>query len=328
MIRLAVRCRPEQAEVVLAELVQLAPGGVEEEAGNGWVEYAIYGAEGELPDLGEVEAAAGEDLVEITSERIPDDWADRWRDFHEPTVLAGGRVVIRPAWHESPEPTALDVVIDPGQAFGTGAHPTTRMCVDLLVRLADDGRASGLLADLGTGSAVLAITAAKLGWSPVLGVDHEEAALEAARENAEANGVGLDVARINLREHAAPHAPTIVANLVAPVLRDVAALMTEAPQNLIISGLLGGEAEDVAGAFARHGLDDHEAPRLWRLVSAAPNCLKDLTSPRGRVRTCHSQCSSTTLSSGSTSSRFSSPSVPRTATACSWQRPPRPARRR
>ena len=89
---------------MLAELVQLAPGGVEEEAGPGWVEYAIYGAEGELPDLGEVEAAAGDDLVEITSEKIPDDWADRWRDFHEPTVLAGGRVVIRPTWHASPEP--------------------------------------------------------------------------------------------------------------------------------------------------------------------------------------------------------------------------------
>ena len=85
---------------MLAELVQLAPGGVEEEAGTGLVEYAIYGAEGELPDLGEVEAAAGDDLVEITSEKIPDDWADRWRDFHEPTVLAGGRVVIRPDWHD------------------------------------------------------------------------------------------------------------------------------------------------------------------------------------------------------------------------------------
>ena len=200
MIRLAVRCRPEQAEIVLAELVQLAPGGVEEESGPGWVEYAIYGAEGELPDLGEVEAAAGDDLVEITSEKIPDDWADRWRDFHEPTVLADGRVVIRPVWRETrPTPDALDVVIDPGQAFGTGAHPTTRMCVELLVRLADQGHASGPLVDLGTGSAVLAIVAAKLGWSPVLGVDHELAAIEAAAENAAANGVEIDFERINLR---------------------------------------------------------------------------------------------------------------------------------
>ncbi|HYH62483.1 MAG TPA: 50S ribosomal protein L11 methyltransferase [Solirubrobacterales bacterium] len=254
MIRLAVRCRPEQAEVVLAELVQLAPGGVEEEAGDGWIEYAIYGAEGELPDLGEVEAAAGEDLVEITSERIPDDWADRWRDFHEPTVLADGRVVIRPAWHESPEPAALDVVIDPGQAFGTGAHPTTRMCVEMLVWLRDNGRASGPLADLGTGSAVLAIVAAKLGWTPVLGVDHETAALDAAAENAVLNEVEMDFERANLRQNPPPSAPTVVANLTAPVLRDVAKNLIDAPANLVLSGLLTDEAADVANEFAPHGL--------------------------------------------------------------------------
>lgn len=255
MIRLAVKCRPDVAEMVLAELVQISPGGVEEEAGPGWIEYAIYGAEGELPDLGAVEAAAGDELVEITSERIPDDWADRWRDFHEPTVVADGRVVIRPAWHENPEPGALDVVIDPGQAFGTGAHPTTRMCVDMLVFLADQGHAEGALVDLGTGSAVLAIVAAKLGWSPILGVDHEAAALVAAAENARANGVQLEVRRMNLRENPPPPATTIVANLVAPVLRDVAVLITDPPRTLIISGLLTDEAEDVAHAFKPHGLE-------------------------------------------------------------------------
>jgi ribosomal protein L11 methyltransferase len=258
MIRLAVRCRPEQAEIVLAELVQLAPGGVEEEAGPDWVEYAIYGAEGELPDLGAVEAAAGDGIVEITSERIPDDWADRWRDFHEPTVIAEGRVVIRPEWRDSPKPDALDVVIDPGQAFGTGAHPTTRMCVDMLVFLADRGDAAGALVDLGTGSAVLAIVAAKLGWSPVLGVDHEAPAIEATKENAAANGIDMSVERVNLRSDSAPTAPTMVANLVAPVLRDVARLMIHPPSTLVISGLLTGEALDVAGDFARHGLTTTE----------------------------------------------------------------------
>lgn len=244
--------------MVLAELVQLAPGGVEEEAGPDWVEFAIYGAEGELPDLGEVKAAAGDDLVEITSERIPDDWADRWRDFHEPTVVADGRVVIRPAWHESPEPAALDVVIDPGQAFGTGAHPTTRMCVDMLVWLADQGRATGALADLGTGSAVLAIVAAKLGFSPVLGIDHEEAAITAAAENAALNDAEISFERINLRAVSPPAAPTIVANLTAPVLRDVAANMGDPPRALVLSGLLVDEAQDVAAEFGRHALTTTE----------------------------------------------------------------------
>ena len=254
MIRLAVRCRPDQAELVLAELVQLAPGGVEEETGPGWVEFAIYGAEGELPDLGDLEAAAGDGLVEITSERVPEDWADRWRDFHEPTVVAEGRVVIRPAWRDSPNFDALEVIIDPGQAFGTGAHPTTRMCVELLVSLADEGGAEGAFVDLGTGSAVLAIVAAKLGWSPVHGVDHELPAIEAARENAEANGAEVSFERVNLRAAPAPSAPTIAANLTAPVLRDVAAQLGEPPARLILSGLLTDEAEPVGAEFGRHGL--------------------------------------------------------------------------
>jgi ribosomal protein L11 methyltransferase len=101
---------------------------------------------------------------------------------------------------------------------------------------------------------VLAIVGAKLGWSPVLGVDHEAPALAASRDNAAANGVELDVERVNLRKSAAPAAPTIVANLVAPVLRDVARLMIVPPQALVISGLLMGEAEGVGREFARHGL--------------------------------------------------------------------------
>ena len=174
MIRLAVRCRPEQAEVVLAELVQLAPGGVEEEAGDGWVEYAIYGAEGELPDLGEVEAAAGEDLVEITSERIPDDWADRWRDFHEPTVLADRRVVIRPAWHDRPSRlpwTSSSTPVRPSAPAHTrrpGCAWTARLACRPGPRERPARRSRDRLR-------VLAIVAAKLGWSPVLGVDHEAA---------------------------------------------------------------------------------------------------------------------------------------------------------
>ena len=254
MIRLAVRCRPEQADLVLAELVQLAPGGVEEESGPGWIEYAIYGAEGELPDLGGVEAAAGEGLVDVRSEPIPDDWADRWRDFHEPSVIADGRVVIRPSWRDSPPGAALDVVIDPGQAFGTGAHPTTKMCVELLLALADEGLAKGPLVDLGTGSAVLAIVAAKLGFAPVLGVDLELAALEAAVANAAANGVEVEFARLNLREEAPPPDSTIVANLTAPLLRDVAGRLPRECERLVCSGLLGRERAEVEDAFDAAGL--------------------------------------------------------------------------
>lgn len=257
MIRLAVRCAPEQAERVLAELVELVPGGVEEDRGDGYVEYAIYGPPGELPALPDLRAAAGEGLVEIETTEIPDDWADRWRDFHEPVVAGGGRIVVRPSWEaEAPGVAAaeLDIVIDPGQAFGTGAHATTRGCLELLLALADRGEARGPLADWGTGSAVLAIAAAKLGWEPVVAVDHEIAAVAAAGENAARNEAAVEVFRLNLRDQAPPPAPTVVANLLTPLLVDLAARMAagkiETPATLVLSGLLATEAERVGDAFA------------------------------------------------------------------------------
>jgi ribosomal protein L11 methyltransferase len=275
LIRLAVRCRPEEAEVVLAELTVLAPNGVEEERGEGYVEYAIYGGEGELPELGEIEAAAGEGLVEVVSTEVPDDWADRWRDFHRP-ILVGDRIYVRPSW-EPPQEGPIDLVVDPGLAFGTGAHPTTRLCLELLLELAEAGEAAGPLTDLGTGSGLLAIAAAKLGWGPVTGYDHEETAIEAAAGNAAANGVEIELELRNLRETLPPLAPTTVANLTASVLRDVAGQLlgpgqgarrslpavapegpSPPPRNLVLSGLIPDELDEIAGAFAGHGLDESE----------------------------------------------------------------------
>jgi ribosomal protein L11 methyltransferase len=220
LIRLAVRCVPELAEQVLAELTVLAPNGVEEERGPGYVEYAIYGGEGELPELGEIEVAAGDGLVELVSTEVPDDWADRWQDFHKP-LLVGERLWLRPSWEE-PREGAIDLVVDPGRAFGTGAHPTTRLCLELLLDLEQAGEAHGPLTDLGTGSGVLAIAAAKLGWDPVSAFDHEQASIEAAAENAAANDVSIALEKLNLREGLPHLAPTAVANLTAPVLSAIA----------------------------------------------------------------------------------------------------------
>jgi ribosomal protein L11 methyltransferase len=272
LIRLAVRCSPEQAEIVLAELTVLAPNGVEEEQGPGYVEYAIYGGEGELPELGEIEVAAGDGLVEVVSTEVPDDWADRWQDFHKP-LLVGERLWLRPSWEE-PQEDAIDLVVDPGQAFGTGAHPTTRLCLELLLELEEAGEATGPLTDLGTGSGVLAIAAAKLGWDPVSGYDHEKPSIEASRANAAANGVSLQLERRNLREGLPDLAPTVVANMTAPVLKVVANQLEgggspgrasrsnsgeapgdppRAPTTLILSGLLHGELDETAAVFAPAG---------------------------------------------------------------------------
>jgi ribosomal protein L11 methyltransferase len=260
VIRLAVRCSPDQADLVLAELTVLAPNGVEEERGPGYVEYAIYGGEGELPELGEIDAVVGGKPIEVTSREVPDDWADRWRDFHKP-LLVGGRLWLRPSW-ESAREGAIDLIVDPGQAFGTGAHPTTRLCLEYLLELADAGESNGQLTDLGTGSGVLAIAAAKLGWSPVSGYDHEQAAVEAAASNASINGVDARFHRQDLRETLPDLAPICVANMTSPILKAIAGNLGPAPVTLVLSGILPSELDEVAAAFVPAGFQEQDRRQL------------------------------------------------------------------
>jgi ribosomal protein L11 methyltransferase len=258
VIRLAVRVPRAAAEIVLAELLELSPAGLEEtDVSEGVVEYALYGAPGELPDLPALEAAAGDALVEVSTSEVPDDWADRWKSWHRPVDVAWRfrRLRVRPPWEEPlASEEAIDLVIDPGQAFGTGAHHTTRLCLELLLELDPEGA----LADWGSGSGVLAIAAARLGWGPVLAVDVEPASLEASAVNAERNGASIEVRRVNLRREPAPYAPTVLANLVRPLLLDVARLLERAPERLIASGLLREEADEVAAAFEAHGLRERD----------------------------------------------------------------------
>jgi ribosomal protein L11 methyltransferase len=252
---LAVRAPAEHAEQVLAELLDLAPAGFEQVDGDGFVEFALYGAPGELPELPRGPAELAGIAVEVSGERLPEDWAERWKEFHRPVTVAG-RLHVRPPWTE-PRQDCIDIVIDPGQAFGTGAHPTTQLCLELLLDLPANGR----LADLGCGSGVLAIAAAKLGFSPVVAVDNEQAALEATLGNATANGVTLDrVERCDLRTEPAPVERVTVANLVRPLLLEVAELLPEQPETVIVSGLLEGEEDEVAAAFA--SFDERRRLRL------------------------------------------------------------------
>jgi ribosomal protein L11 methyltransferase len=239
---------------VLAELLELVPSGVEEkDLADGTVEYAVYGAAGELPALPELRAAAGEALVDVRAEEIPDDWAERWREFHRPIVLAD-RLTVRPPWEPAGE-TAIDIVIDPGRAFGTGAHATTRLCLEAMLELAPGGR----FVDLGAGSGVLAVAAAKLGWGPVLALDYDPVALEAMPENAARNGVELECRRYDLRSDSVEDsiAATVAANLLAPLLTVWAGRLrasARVPGCVIASGILRGEEDRVGEAFAPLGL--------------------------------------------------------------------------
>jgi ribosomal protein L11 methyltransferase len=253
VLRLAIRVRRADAELVLAELLSLAPSGVEEvDVDDGTVEYAVYGPPGELPELPDLRAAAGGALVEVTTTEIADDWAERWREFHKPIRL-GGRLGVRPPW-EQPCGTAVDLVIDPGRAFGTGAHATTRLCLELLLALEPAGGA----VDLGCGSGVLGIAAAALGWRPVLALDYDPLSVEATAENARVNGVELEVRLHDLRSASVPAAPLVLANLLGPLLSGWAeqlAAAAERPERIIASGLLRTETATIAAAFGAAGYE-------------------------------------------------------------------------
>jgi ribosomal protein L11 methyltransferase len=268
MLRLAVQVRRADAELVLAELIELAPSGVEEvDIDAHTVEYAVYGPPGTLPALPELEAAAGGALVKVTTTEIADDWADRWREFHRPLILAD-RLSVRPPW-EPAQATALDLIIDPAQAFGTGAHATTRLCLELLLDLepppvALDRRPFSAdrpaCVDLGCGSGVLAIAAAKLGWQPVLALDYDPLSVEATLQNAAVNAVTLDVRRFDLRQQPVPAAPLVLGNLLAPLLlawcEQLAEGAAQLPGLAIASGLLAIEADTISAAFAAVGLEE------------------------------------------------------------------------
>ena len=239
---------------MLAELLDLFPAGFEEVDANDHVDYAVYGVPGELPSLPELRAAAGGALVEVSTSEVAGDWADRWRAFHRP-LTAAGRVRVRPPWAEPAESGLVDVVIDPGRAFGTGAHPTTKLALESLAGV----EGTGGLADWGCGSGVLAIAAAKLGFGPVSAVDDDPLAVQATAANARANRVAVDVRRADLRSDPLPGAPTVVANLLRPLLLAVAGRLPDPPpRTLIASGLLRGECDEVAAAFAARGLRERE----------------------------------------------------------------------
>jgi ribosomal protein L11 methyltransferase len=289
MIRLAVRVAAADAEIVLAELLELAPGGVEEVELDGGrrVEYAVYGSVGELPALPDLQAAAGTARVEVSSSEVPDDWAERWKFHHRPVLvespspgMAPG-IWVTPPWAEPTsrgEAASLEVVIDPGQAFGTGSHATTRLCLELLLALACSEPARGPLLDVGTGSGVLAIAAAKLGYAPVLGIDHDRESVRAAVENARINGVSIDVRRIDLRTEPtavaaavdrAGRSPVLLANLLRPLLLDLASSLTTAPSHLLASGLLCEEVDEIVRVYARRlGMRERERRRSgeWAAV--------------------------------------------------------------
>jgi ribosomal protein L11 methyltransferase len=187
-----------QAESARAAFVELFPEGFEEVSGASAVELAAY-----TDAVGERRLRARFPAVDVTL--VADDWHERWREFHRPVTL--GSLWIGPPWRH-PEPGLTPVVIDPGRAFGTGAHDTTRLCLELL-----EGLPRGSLLDVGSGSGVLAIAAAKIGFAPVTAMDSDANAVEATRENANRNGVRVVATAADALLDRVPEADVAVANI-------------------------------------------------------------------------------------------------------------------
>jgi ribosomal protein L11 methyltransferase len=205
-------------EAELALLLHIFPEGVEELDGA----FAVYANE---PPL-------GFDVVEV--EDVAAGWEDAWQAFHRGVRV--GRLWVGPTWERPPD-DAIPVVIDPGRAFGTGAHATTRLCLELL----QDAEPSSLL-DVGCGSGVLSIAAAKLGFGPVSAFDIDEVALQTTAANASANHVAVEVVT-GLRS-----AELAVMNIALDVVE--AMLPRLAVGRAITSGYLERDEPRVAGWHA------------------------------------------------------------------------------
>ena len=284
LIRLAVRVPRAAAEIVLAELLELSPGGLEEtrrQRGRGRVRALRRG--------GRAAGPAG-----ARRRRR----ATRWStfDLRGPRRLGGPLEGVAPAGRRRLAlPAAaraaavgggaggrdgIDLVIDPGQAFGTGAHHTTRLCLELLLEL-DPG---GALADWGSGSGVLAIAAARLGYAPVLAVDVEPASLEAsarergAQRRPRSRSAGQPAARagaVGADRDRQPRPPAAA--------RRGARCSSAAPERLITSGLLREEADEVAAASAPTASGARPAVRR-RVGAVLLDAARALQSPARRRR--------------------------------------------
>lgn len=248
--RLTVSVPADAADVLRAELWELAPHGwrehdpvSEEVAVDVWVPAADPAAA--LRMAGDLERRGV--TARVTSVPEGDGWRDGLRRHHQP-VEVGGRIRVRPPWTE-PREGLLDIVIDPGMAFGTGQHATTRGCLALLIAIE-----SGSLVDVGCGSGVLAIAARKLGHDPVWAIDNDPLAVAATVRNARANGVALRVFERVAERDPMPRVDTVVANITATHVSGLAAALGEPPPRAaVLSGFRPAEAAGLIGAWEAAG---------------------------------------------------------------------------
>jgi ribosomal protein L11 methyltransferase len=248
----------------VALVASLQPAGWQEEDGGDtlvfWVADEAAAGAGASAALAALAA-----LGQLTGERQEPGWETAWQEFHRPQTV--GRFYVRPPWSD-PQPGLLDLVIDAGQAFGTGGHATTRQCLEEL-----QGIAPAALLDIGCGSGVVSLAALRLGFAPVWGVDIDPASVRASAENAEANGLAAEFSVADATDPgcALPAAGVVVANIaLGPILRLAARFAggpgSLAPGHLLLAGLLVEQAAAAAAAYPAYREVSRRDDGEWALV--------------------------------------------------------------
>lgn len=210
-------------------------------------------------------------------------WAEAWKKHYRP-IPVGRKLIIVPAWMDSPDEKRIPIRIDPGMAFGTGTHPTTRLCLEFEEKiLGEQGVTSGVqVIDVGCGSGILSVAALKLGASRALGVDVDPEAIESARKNAQINAISErlelgtgSLSQILAGQFSIRRAPLVLANILAPVIirlldEGLAGLLAPGG-DLLLSGILEEQAASVEAAARKVGLEIQERLQFedWVALRAA-----------------------------------------------------------
>ena len=211
-------------------------------------------------------------------------WMEAWKQHYKPIAI-GERLAIVPAWMESPDADRIAIKIDPGMAFGTGTHPTTQLCLELMEKAIGEIRLSNpefRVIDVGCGSGILSIAALKLGARSALGVDIDAGSIVNARENANTNHIGDElimgigsVQEILEGRFAFSQAPLVVANILAPVIIRLFATgladLVEENGAIILSGILQEQAQSVIEAAQAKGLKIKERKQMGDWVALTMN---------------------------------------------------------